>query len=268
MLVANARMYAVNAGVRAAWAALFARVSELAGVPLQVIDHAAPAPLEELWRRDDLGVAFICGYPLATGDFPLQPVAAPIPANPLAAGRPFYASDLVVRADGPFQTLQATFGGRIGWTARHSQSGFQAPRRHLAPYRKGGAPLYRESIGDLMTPRRVIEAVLDGRIDIGPLDSYAHDLLRRFEPGTAARLRVVATTQPTPMPLLAASPGVEKGVVRSLREALCGLRSDDTGRMSLDALCLTGFAAAEASDYAVLITRSREFDAAGYREPG
>ena len=62
-LIANARMYAVDAATAAAWSALFARVSALSGVPLEVIAHAAPAPLEDLWRRDDLGLAFICGYP-------------------------------------------------------------------------------------------------------------------------------------------------------------------------------------------------------------
>jgi ABC-type phosphate/phosphonate transport system substrate-binding protein len=268
MLVANARMYAVNPVVWAAWAALFERVSTISGVPLTVIEHAAPAPLEELWRRGDLGLAFICGFPFAALDFGLQPIAAPIPAGPLAAGRPFYASDLIVRADGPFRTLEETFGGRIGWTARHSQSGFQAPRRHLLPYRRGVAPLYRESIGELMTPRRVIEAVLDDRIDIGPLDSYFHDLLKRHEPDTAARLRVVATTEPTPMPLLAASPTLAPADRDALRRALLALGDDPLGRSLLAALCLSGFASVAAEDYAPLLASALAVDAAGYAEPG
>ena len=76
-LIANARMYAVDAATAANWTALFARIAVMAGVPLTVIPHAAPAPLEDLWRRDDLGLAFICGYPFARGGFPVQPVAAP-----------------------------------------------------------------------------------------------------------------------------------------------------------------------------------------------
>lgn len=267
MLVANARMYAVNPAVRAAWDALFALVSAKAGVPLEIVAHAAPAPLEELWRRDDLGLAFICGYPFAMGDFALQPVAAPIPANPLAAGRPFYASDLIVRADGPLQTLEDSFGGRIGWTARHSQSGFQAPRRHLSAYRREGRPLYRESLGELLTPRRVIDAIIDGRIEIGPLDSYFHDLLRRHEPETEAKLRVVATTEPTPMPLLAAFAGIDPCIVTALRGALLALGKAADARPVLAELCLAGFAAVEPGDYRPLLQRAAEIDATGYREP-
>ena len=78
-LVANARMYAVDASTSAAWSELFAQIAARSGVALDVIAHAAPAPLEQLWRRDDLGLAFICGYPFARGEFPVQPVAVPVP---------------------------------------------------------------------------------------------------------------------------------------------------------------------------------------------
>lgn len=43
------------------------------------------------------------------------------------------------------------------------------------------------SIGPLMTPRRVIDALLADEIDIGPLDSYFHDLLLAAEPGIVTR---------------------------------------------------------------------------------
>ncbi|WP_460449605.1 phosphate/phosphite/phosphonate ABC transporter substrate-binding protein [Alsobacter sp. SYSU BS001988] len=265
-LVANARMYAVNAAVAEAWAALFGRVAAMSGVALEPIPHAAPAPLEELWRRPDLGLAFICGYPFATGGFGLEPVAAPIPAS--GDGRPHYATRLVARADGPIRTLEDSFGGRIGWTAEHSQSGFQALRTHLLPYAAGGRRLYAQSVGRLQTPRRVIDAVLSGAIDIGPLDSFFHDLLLAHEPDTAAGLRIVATTAARPMPLLAASPAVGAATLAGLRAALLGLSRDDAGRATLARLRLSGFAAVDAADYAVLRDEAEAADKAGYRQPG
>ena len=79
----------------------------------------------------------------------------------------------IVRADSEFTQLQETFGGRIGWTVAHSQSGYNAVRHHLLRY-EGPPPLYRDWVGPLVTPRRVIEAVLADEIDVGPLDSYVH----------------------------------------------------------------------------------------------
>lgn len=267
-LVANARMYAVNPAVRAAWAELFGWVSAASGIALEVIDHAAPAPLESLWRRGDLGLAFICGFPFASGGFPVRPVAAPVPASALAAGRPLYASHLVARAESTVATLEESFGKRIGWTVEHSQSGFNALRSHLLPYRRAGERLYAESIGPLVTPRRVVEAVLAGEIDIGPLDSYFHDLLLAHEPETAARLRIVKTTAPRPMPLLAASAEVEPAIAQTLRATLLAASGDAGAAVLLERLRLGGFAEVEREAYGVLLDDARAAESAGYLMPG
>ena len=267
-LVANARMYAVTPAVREAWTALFRWVGQVAGVPLTVVEHAAPAPLEELWARLDLGLAFMCGYPFARGHEPVQPVAAPIPSPPRYRGQPLYWTDFVVRADSPSRTLSDAFGGRIGWTVQHSQSGFNAVRHHLLGYRQARErALFRESVGPLVTPRRVLEAVLSRTIEVGPLDSYFHDLLRRHEPDTAAALRTIESTAPTTIPLLVASATVPPAVVERLRDALVRAGSDAQAAPLLHPLLLTGFAAVDGASYAGLLERAAEAEAAGYPAP-
>ncbi len=265
-LIANARMYAVDAATAAMWSALFARISALSGVPLEVIAHAALAPLEDLWRRDDLGLAFICGYPFAGGSFPVRPVAVPIPAS--GDGRPVYASHLVVRADSTTETLEDSFGKRIGWTVEHSQSGFNAVRTHLLETWRERGPLYAQSIGPLLTPRRIIDALLTDQIDIGPLDSYFLDLLLIAEPETAARLRIVATTAPRPMPLLVASRGIDEKTVASLQATLLNAENDIGTRDILARLRLSGFAMPDPATYRVLLDEAEAADRAGYRQPG
>ena len=54
----------------------------------EIIDHAFPATLDELWSRPDLGCAFICGLPFVLTADPPGPVAAPFPrgAGARAAG--------------------------------------------------------------------------------------------------------------------------------------------------------------------------------------
>lgn len=267
-LVANARMYAVTAEAGELWRRLFGRVGHAAGVPLTYVEHAAPAPLEALWSRDDLGLAFMCGYPFARAEPPPQAVAAPVPGDPRCGGRPIYWTDLVVRADAPLRSLADTFGGRIGWTVEHSQSGFNALRHHLLAHRaERDAPLYRESVGPLVTPRRVVEAVLSGAIDVGPLDSYVHALLRRFEPQTASRLRIVDSTRPTPMPLLVASPSVDAETIGRLRQALLAASQESDLADILAELQLAGFAAPQREAYRLLLDQAAEAEARGYRVP-
>ena len=44
---------------------MFDWLSRHAGVPMPYVDHAAPAPLEELWSRGDLAAAFMCGLQMS-----------------------------------------------------------------------------------------------------------------------------------------------------------------------------------------------------------
>ena len=100
--IANARMYAVTPEVEARWRELLGYVARDAGVELGYVPYPAPQPLEDLWKRDDLGAVFMCGFPIALGLAPVIPLAAPIPRAPWARGRAVYRTDLIVRADAPY----------------------------------------------------------------------------------------------------------------------------------------------------------------------
>ena len=61
--VASLRMYNATTSVETAWDALFGQVFTDLGWPVEVIPHAWPAPLPELWERPDLVCGFMCGLP-------------------------------------------------------------------------------------------------------------------------------------------------------------------------------------------------------------
>jgi ABC-type phosphate/phosphonate transport system substrate-binding protein len=210
----------------------------------------------------------MCGLPFARAHPPMQPVAAPIPSRPRYGGRPVSRTHLVARADSGLSRLADAFGGRIGWTVDHSQSGYNALRHHLLRLRGDRAgPLFAESVGPLVTPRRVIEAVLSGAIDVGPLDSYWHDLLEAHEPDTAARLKTIDHTPLTPMPLLVAAPKAPTEAVERLRAALLGAAADPRLAPLLAPLLLSGFAPAAAGDYGPLLAQAAAAEAASYPAP-
>jgi ABC-type phosphate/phosphonate transport system substrate-binding protein len=267
-LIANARMYAVTPAVRDAWRALLDWAGRHSGVPLAYLEHAAPAPLDELWARDDLAATFMCGFPFASATPRPQLVAAPIPSPPRYGRRPVYCTDFVVRADSGIERLRDAFGGRIGWTVTHSQSGFNAVRHHLLGYRRDKSErLFAASIGPLTTPRRVIDAVLQHAIDVGPLDSYVHDLLQRHEPATASKLRTIESTVMMPIPPLVASPSTPPDAIGRLRRTLLAAASEPEAAPFLEFLLLAGFAAADAADYDRLLAQARDAIAADYPVP-
>jgi ABC-type phosphate/phosphonate transport system substrate-binding protein len=262
-LVANARMYAVTPAVKAAWQVLFAWIAKTSGVPLTYIDHAAPLPLEALWARDDLGVASMCGFPFAFAKPQRMALAAPVPSPARYGGRPRYCTDFVVRADSDFAGLSDTAGGRIGWTVGHSQSGYNAVRHHLA----GNDVRYAAWIGPLVTPRRVIDALLKDEIDVGPLDSYVHDLIKRHDPDTAAKLRTIESTAMTPIPLLVASPAIGTDDIVRLRSALLFCHAEPALAEIRETLLLSRFAEVDPADYQALLTQREKADAARMPNP-
>jgi len=265
--VANARMYSVNPAAASAWKDLFGWLARQSRVELDVIAHAFPLPLADLWSRSDLACAFMCGYPFALAALKPQPVAAPVPVGAPIRGRPVYATRLVVRADSKYGSIEGTFGGRLGYTIEDSHSGYNALRHHLLPYyQMRGAKLYRESIGPLFTPRRVIEALLAGDIDVGPLDSYALDLMLHHEPDLAPQIRTVATTDIAPIPFLVAAPGCPD--VSALQTALAGFGEAPACAGLRERLCLEAFAPVAIDDYSLTTRWDAEARAAGYGAPG
>jgi ABC-type phosphate/phosphonate transport system substrate-binding protein len=259
MTIANARMYSVTPAVKAAWQEVLRWVLGRAGLDWTLVDHDAPAPLSDLWGRCDLGLAMMCGLPFSQRRPPPLLVAAPVPSPQRYGGQPIYFTDLVVKADSRFQSLEDTFGGVAGYTVADSFSGQVAFRRHLLRYRTSpGSRLYRDVVGGLIHARGVIEALAAGRIDVGPLDSYYHDLLKRSDPRFAAQVRVIATTEPAPIPPLVATAALDVPTLARLREALFAAGETAELAAQRDRLLLARFAVPEPSAYDALIEVQRQ----------
>jgi ABC-type phosphate/phosphonate transport system substrate-binding protein len=253
MRIVNARMYSVTAECKADWHRVLAWALRRADLDWPIVDFDAPAPLAELWARNDLGAALMCGLPFSLREPRPTLIAAPLPSPARYGGRPVYCTDVVVAAASPHRAVEDTFGGIVGYTLADSMSGAVALRDFLLPLRAArGTRLYRSAVGGLVNARGVIDALAAGRIDVGPLDSYSHDLLMRYDAAFAAQVRAIASTATRPIPPLVATAKVVPAELARLRDALLGTphASDLTETMSR--LQLAGFAVPEASDYDVL----------------
>ncbi len=265
-MIANARMYAVNDVVAAAWSRVFEWVADRAGAALDVIAHPAPRPLAELWQRDDLGSAPMCGYPWITWKDattrPL-PVAAPVPSPSDFNDRPIYWTDIVVAAESRIRTIDDLRGARFAYTIEDSQSGYQAPRRFFAERAHDGA-FFGDVVGPLVTPRRVVDAIIANDADAGPLDAWWHALLRRHELERAKKLRVIARTPPTPIPLIVCAARTPAPIRDRMQDAFIAASDSKALADALDTLLLQRFTRPNSDDYRSLLDDARAADALGY----
>jgi ABC-type phosphate/phosphonate transport system substrate-binding protein len=266
--IMNARMYSVTPAVETAWRELLQHVTQEAGVALEYVPYPAPQPLETLWRRSDLGCVFMCGYPIALQLADVIPLAAPIPRTDWADGNAVYRSDLIVRDDASYRVLEDTFGGRAGWTVEHSHSGFNAFRHHLLQYRTSARPaLYAEMVPNLVTARAILDAVRDGRIDVGPLDAYWHLLIARHNPELTRGVRVLASTATATLPAFVAAASTPVAVVEALQRAFVAASGRPWFGALAEELLLDGFAAVSVADYARTLEWDRQAHAARYPLP-
>jgi ABC-type phosphate/phosphonate transport system substrate-binding protein len=227
-------MYSVTPAASAAWRRLIEWAARNAEVPVEFVEHAPPKLLSDLWSRSDLGIVQMCGLPASLRTPAPTILAAPVPTLPRYGGKPVYMSDIAVKADSRFQKLEDTFGGVAGYTLKDSQSGYFAFRTLLLTrYPKAK---YSKIVGGLLNPRGVIKALAEGTIDVGPLDGYVFDLVRSGDAAFASQVRVIAVTDPTPMPPLVATASIAKEEVDRLRSAFSRVheeRSLDEARNTL-----------------------------------
>ena len=254
-MIANARMYSVSPAVAALWRSFFSALIERSGVPMTVIEHAEPTPIDQLWARPDKAAVFMCGLPFARAQSPPILVAAPVPSAAEFGDEAQYSSAFVVRADSACRTVEDTLGGRIAFTTPESQSGYIAALSYLMSMHGSAAsrgfPLYREVIAPTVTPLGALEAVIDGAADVAPIDAYAWRLLLAYRPELTCAVRVVGRTAPTPIPPLVASRPPAEALPATLVEA----HHDAVLAPLMRRLLLRRFARVEAGAYAVLRDR-------------
>lgn len=254
-MILNARMYSVTPAAKAAWRTIFDWVLVRAGVPGAFLDHDPPKLLADLWARDDLTAVMMCGLPFSLRATTPTVLAAPVPSIAAYGGRSVYWSYIAVRADAPYQRVDETFGRIAGYTLKDSQSGYFA-FRHLLITKYQQVQPFRSIVGGLMNPRGIVQALADGRIDIGPLDSYVFDLIRAGDPAFATQVRIIETTMPTPMPPIVATAPLDADAVTKLREAFRAVEHEPALAAAREAVCLARFVTPEPATFAVLRERA------------
>ena len=181
----------------------------------------------------DSDLAFLCGLPfveLKRDWADIVPVVAPIPSPKRYRGRPIYFSDIVVRANGPFDTewrgWSTLSGARWAYNEPRSHSGYGVVRWKMAKSGVDPRALFSE-IERSGSHRRSVELVRCGLADVSAVDSHWYDVVRYQHPGYCSGLRVLASIGPSPIQPLVAMPTIDVGVQRELGAILEALTIDD-----------------------------------------
>ena len=239
--------------MRGHWHALLTVAANRAGVPIECIDHAAPEPLTDLWAREDLAAAFMCGYPLATRYPGVRPLAAPVTA--IADGdAASYRSVWLVRAEQRFRhacfDLRPPY--RLDWSStRTPDSSRRGMRCSPTRPRRGSSCIASRS--DRWDIRAARSRRSPTRASMSPRSTPTGGTCCRGTIATlAARFRAIGSTAGAPMPPLVCAAPLPDESARRLISALLALGEEPEAKPHLDALGIRRFAAVTREDYAPL----------------
>jgi len=92
-------------------------------------------------------------------------------------------------------------------------------------------------------------------------------LMLRHQAKLGSRIRIIATTDPAPIPFLVAASGCPDEIVSRLQAALASFAGIPACADLRDRLCLDGFAPVATGDYGLMLHWDAEARAAGYAQP-
>lgn len=249
-------------GVLPVYALAAQRVGERLGRPAELVvaeDYARCA-------ADVDHVCFVCSVPYlllsSTGAMRMEVLAAPLLRGRRYAGRPIYFSDVVVRADSEYRSLDDLRGTRWAFNEPYSHSGFLVVLHEVA-IRPDGDGFLGEAV-EAGFHDESLRMVLDGRVAWAAIDSQVLGIWLRRQPSLRRRLRVVATLGPsTIQPVVASARRLTRADRAAVTDALTSLHEQPADRVVLRRAGISRFVAAADEAYADIRTMLATVEASG-----
>jgi phosphonate transport system substrate-binding protein len=221
------------------------------GVQTEFVSGLAYGTINSMLEDGTMHCGFICGLPyVMLRDRPepaAQLIVAPVMKAPRYQGQPKYFSDLIVRKDSPYQTIQDLEGKTYVYNDEISNSGYNMPR-----YRLLQLGLTRGFFGKVIrsgSHEESIRMVAAGEADASFVDSLVLDYDREKRLGHAHEVRVIESVGPAGICPLAASVKIPADLRDKLQQALATMHEDPEGRKILDEALLSRFVVVDDSNY-------------------
>jgi phosphonate transport system substrate-binding protein len=236
------------------------------GIQTEFISGLAYGTINSMLEEGTLQSGFICGLPYTMLHDRAEPaarlIAAPVMKAPRYHGLPLYFSDLIVRKDSPYQSLQELKGKTYVYNDELSHTGYNIPR-----YRLLQLGLTQGFFGKVVrsgSHEESIRMVAAGEADASFVDSLVLDFDREKGFGHAHEVRVIESVSSSSIGPFVASAKMPVELRDSLQRELVHMHEDPDGRRILDEALVDRFAVVEDSNYNDIRLMTRAAEEAGF----
>ncbi len=190
-------------------------------------------------------VCFVCSLPYVMfqrqGIGLATPVAAPVLEGDRYGGRPVYFSDVIVRADSTFHSLEDLRGHSWAYNEPLSQSGYGITRYTMV--QRGLTGGFFGRVVEAGFHEKAIRLVVEGAVDGAAIDSQVLAIEFRDHPELAEQLRVADVLGPSTIQPIAVSNRLSLDLRERIRAALVGMHEEPDLRKTLGRGLISRFVA-------------------------
>lgn len=221
------------------------------GYPCELLTGLSYEEASRKLASGEAEVGFVCGLPYVLSQEqpnpPVRLMAAPIPAGPFYRKKPIYYSDIIVRADSPYQRVEDLKGCTWAYNNELSNSGYNLPRAYFI--RNG---LHKGFLGKIIrtgSHEESIRAVATGQADAAAVDSLVLDYERLRASEDALKVRVLKSLGPSGVVPVVVSRNMPEDRFRAVQKALLEMHQDPEGAAILKEAWLRAFVPANDAMY-------------------
>lgn len=219
------------------------RLAHSAGLPLEIVSRDSYAEVNELLRKSEVDLAFVC-----TGGFASAPDSMEVIASTVIKGKTEFQALIIVPADSDANSFADLSGRSFVFTQPDSLTGHWYPRARVNVL---GATLesYFGEVRFTGTHDRSIIAVSQGMAGGGSVSSVIYDTMTSEDETLASKLRVIERSRPYPSPPVVVRKTMPHSLRKRLVNLLVSLDQTPDGRNTLNKLGIDGFVPASNQDY-------------------
>jgi phosphonate transport system substrate-binding protein len=230
---------------------VYRAITEEVGKALGVTTELFVETDYENCSKDVNDVCFVCSLPYVEydrqGRAPAEPIAAPVLEGERHHNKPIYFSDVIVKADSPFQTFADLRGHSWCYNEPLSQSGYGITRYTLL--KMGETKGFFSKVVEAGFHEKSLELVRSGKIDASAIDSQILAVAMRDDPKLKKDLRIIHALGPSTIQPIAVSKRLPTELRRAIRDVLLNMHKDPAVKARLHMGLVDHFVAVGSKDY-------------------
>jgi phosphonate transport system substrate-binding protein len=212
---------------------------------LEFVQRKTYGEIDELLRRGEIDLAFICSGPYVAGKerFGFESLAVPE-----VHGSHFYRSYLIVNKDSPYQHLEELKGHTFAFTDPDSNTGKLVPTYWLAQMQERPETFFSRIVYTYSHDNSIM-AVARNLVDGATVDGLIWEFYQAKDPTFTAKTRIIKKSEPYGIPPLVASKNLTAASKERIRQILFSMHQDPEGKKILTELMIDRFIAPQEEWY-------------------